>query len=101
MIIARNKADKVGIITESGSTVLPFEYTEIFVNGSYLILFKGSKKGFMILNTPYPFIPAVYDNFHDYHTIRVNDNWSFGLFLVEKDGREGYVGENGVEFFKN
>jgi hypothetical protein len=101
LIIAKDTTSKTGIITETGNIVLPFEYTEINPNGSYLVLKKGSKTGFMILNTPYPFIPPVYDELHDYYSMPVKDNWSFGLFYITKNGKEGYVGENGMEFFKN
>jgi hypothetical protein len=101
LLIAINKEGKHGLITEKEKQILPFEYDAIDENGSYLILTKGGKKGFVILYTPYPFIKANYDAFIDYYSIPVKDDWSFGLFEIEKNGKAGYVGENGVEFFKD
>jgi hypothetical protein len=101
LVIARNSTGKAGIVTGTGKIILPFEYDEIIPNGSYLILKKASKTGFLLLSTPYPFIKAVYHKFYDYHSIPVNPNWSFGIFNIEKNGKEGYVGENGIEFFRD
>ena len=101
LLTVRNSQGKMGMITETSRVILPFEYSDIVENGNYHVLYKGSKMGFLILNTPYPHIDATFEEFYDYHAIPVNDYWSFGLFYVSRNGKDGYVGENGVEFFKN
>jgi hypothetical protein len=98
-IIARME-NKLGIITEKEKFMLPMEYDDITLEGNIFFLKKNGKTGFFILHTSYPAIEAKYDAFLYNYSIPVKDNWRFGLFLVKQGDKTGYVGENGVEFFR-
>jgi hypothetical protein len=91
-------------LVRSGNTILvPLEFNDIAAN-PYLegfVLTKNGKKGFYIRNTIYPYIKPLYNDILVKEEIPVTRRWSFGLFKVQTDGGEGYVGENGVEFFKD
>ncbi|MGX7668608.1 WG repeat-containing protein [Flavobacterium pedocola] len=99
--VVNNK--KYGLVKEGNIFLLPVEYDKI--TSSYelgaLLLKKDNKTGLYIFNTSYPFIPAKYEAIKKSMPIQINDTWQFGLFKVETEKGEGYVGENGIEFFKN
>lgn len=98
------KGKQVGMVNEKNEVLIPFEYTDIQQHAwkdSHYLTFKGDKKGYTILSTYYPPIPAVYDEIDIYTSFPVNSMWSFVLLQVKKKGKWGFVGENGVEFFKN
>lgn len=92
---------KTGIINQDEKQILPFEYDKVEYKGNFFILTKNGKIGFFIIYTHYPIIQPNYDKFIYNSSIPVNSNWSFTLFNIIKDGKEGYVGENGFEFFKD
>jgi WG containing repeat len=96
---------KWGVININNKLLLPIEYDQLkrvedFFS-TYLVTSKGNLKGFFIPSTFYPPIPAVYQDIAYFDSFPVNSNWSFTILKVVKDGRAGFVGENGVEFFKN
>ncbi len=98
------KGKQVGMVNEKNEVLIPFEYTDIQQHAwkdSHYLTFKGDKKGYTILSTYYPPIPAVYDEIDIYTSFPVNSMWSFVVLQVKKKGKWGFVGENGVEFFKN
>ena len=92
---------KYGIINQEGKEILPFDYDEISHKGNFCILTKNGKVGFFIIYTHYPVIIPRFDSYENHSLIPVNSNWSFTLFNIIKNGKEGYVGENGIEFFKD
>jgi len=92
--------NKLGIITDKEKIILPIEYDDITLEGNIFFLKKNGRTGFFTLHTHYAPIEAKYDAFLYNYSIPVNENWQFGLFLVKQGDRIGYVGENGVEFFK-
>ena len=95
------KNGKYGIVDESGNMVLPYEYDRFAdIQRSHVIVQRAGLKGVFIPYTMYPPIPCVYENIALAENFRVNRNWSFGVFAVRKSGQAGYVGENGVEYFR-
>jgi hypothetical protein len=92
---------KYGMINESEIQILPFEYDGIEERDGIFLLKQNGKVGFFIWNTIYPFIPPVYDELLWKGLLPVNNEWNFLLFQVLKNGKAGYVGENGIPFFKD
>lgn len=95
--------DKYGFIGENNILLLPVEYDKIQYNDKIYQyeIFKNNKVGLKIFNTIYPTIEAKYLEVIGYESINIKNNWDFNLFLVKTENGLGYVGENGVEFFKN
>lgn len=94
---------KFGLIIENNIVLLPIEYDKIEFNQkiSQLEIFKNNKVGIKVLNTIYPTIEPKYIEFLDREGIPINNSWGFNIFLVKTENGIGYVGENGVEYFKN
>lgn len=91
--------DKQGIINQYGKIYVPITMDRISdVYNNMCGLSKDMKYGVFILNTVYPYIAPKYDKLLPDNYILVNRHWSFLLFLVERQGKEYYVGENGVEY---
>lgn len=65
------------------------------------VLTKDNKKGAVVFNTIYPYIKAKYKDIKSKEAVYVSKTWQFGLFEVTTEKCKGYVGENGVEFFKD
>jgi hypothetical protein len=87
-LLAVRKGDAYGLITSIPS----------FYNGFEIR--KGDKVGVFLPNTFYPAIQPKYDSVELATALRVTEGWSFLIFKVIKNGRTGYVGENGVEYFQ-
>lgn len=100
-LIIQSQNGKVGVISDAGDTILPFEYDEISTpNGNTeLMLRKGAKTGLKLLFTTYPIIEPKYQLIHRDRSLRVSRSWSFQIYSVELNGKTGYIGENGVEYF--
>ena len=94
---------KLGMVRADNSIVVPIEFDRISPDRNLggFVLVKDGKKGFYLRNTIYPYIKPLYNEFTEKQEIPVRRKWSFGLFKVKTDGGEGFVGENGIEFFKN
>jgi len=105
LIISR-KNGRVGMATEKDSIVIPYNYDDIAFsdyNATYVKLIQDGKEGVKLIFSSYPIIEAKYDkikNFDSPHNITVNDHWSFMVFKVQLGEQDGYVGENGVEYFQ-
>ncbi len=98
------KGSQIGMVNEKNEVLIPFDYTNIKQHAwklDYFYTYKGNKKGCTIFATYYPPIPAVYEEIDAYASLPANPSWSFVLLQVKKNGKWGFVGENGVEFFKN
>ncbi len=103
LLAAVKKEGRAGIINQKGYILLPFEYDAIGplannTNGFELTL--DGKKGIFMLHTHYPVIAPRYDSVMYKEAIEVNSNWNFSLYKVWYKGQPGYVGENGVEYFR-
>ena len=101
--IIADSAGKVGIMNDQGSFIFPAEYDNISLHNvwRFLDLEKHAKHGIFIFNTIYPPIMPVYDSILERIWITAGQSWNYGLFKVKKNGKEIYVGENRVEFYKN
>jgi hypothetical protein len=94
---------KFGFVSENNVILLPIDYDKIEYNRKIyqFKIFKNNKVGVKVFNTIYPTIEAKYIEILDYKRMTIKNNWSFVLFLVKTESGIGYVGENGVEYFKN
>ena len=96
-----NLNGKYGIINETEKQVLPFNYDSIEEKDGFFLLKRNGKTGFFTWNSFYPAIQPVYDKYVSKEYIPVNNEWNFTLFKVVKNGKPGFVGENGIAFFKD
>lgn len=90
--------NKYGFVKPGNVILLNCEFDEIEELG---ILVKDGKKGYYTFNSIYPYIKPKYLSIKSYDDIDINDSWHFKLFEVTTEKGKGYVGENGVEFFKD
>ncbi|WP_395043074.1 WG repeat-containing protein [Flavobacterium sp.] len=90
--------NKYGLVKPRNVIVLNCEFDEIEADR---VLVKDGKKGFIVFNTIYPYIKPKYLTIKSIEGVQVNENWQFGLFEVTTPNGKGFVGENGVEFFKD
>lgn len=95
------KDNKYGVVNERGKTVFPFVYDGFGTADSGHIITKQKKKqGAITLMTIYPPIPCKYDKINFERPVKVTNKWYFGIYQVTLNGQTGYVGENGIEYFK-
>lgn len=92
----------MGVVNENGEIILPFIYDEIVFTdtNTEAQLYLNGKEGRKIFFSHYPVIEPKYDSILPHEILRVNNNWNFGVFKVKIGNNEGYVGENGVEYFR-
>ena len=81
--------------------MLPFEYDGIEEKDGFFLLKQNSRIGFFIWNSVYPVVQPAYEEYIGKQHIPVNNGWRFTLFRIMKNGRGGFVGENGVAYFKD
>jgi WG containing repeat len=94
--------NKWGIINEFGDIVLPIEYDKIGGDRYEMALFKNNRKGVFLVNTIYKPIGAKYTNIFKAKALKVSNTWAYNVYEVEDEkGKKGFVGENGIEYFKN
>ena len=91
---------KYGMINEKEEIVLPFEYDHIQEKEGFFLLIRNGKAGFFIWNGLYPVIQPLFDEYVRKYDIPVNYQWNFILFGIIKQGKPGFVGENGISYFK-
>lgn len=93
---------KMGVVNENGEIILPFIYDKIVFTdrSTEAQLYLNGKEGRKIFFSHYPVIEPKYDSILPHEMLRVNNNWNFGVFKVKIGNNEGYVGENGVEYFR-
>lgn len=93
--------NRYGIINQKEDKIIPFKYDKLFsLNKTYVIAKTKNKVGAIIFHTVYPPIECLYDNIEYITSLKVSDRWRFTIFKVEKSNKIGYVGENGIEYFK-
>ena len=96
------KNNKVGILKNGDVEIIPFNFDEIkYYDSRIAITIINKKYGCKIFNTVYPYIENKYDDFNYAFQLDVKSNWIFLVFKVLKNNKIGYVGENGVEYFKD
>jgi WG containing repeat len=121
------KNQKWGIVNSKNEIQLPTEYDQLNIGrndsnhivtqkvglkGCFIIytwidlfspidIYESSHTGFYTGYKHYSPIPPRYQDITFARYFRVHQNWSFNVFKVLKDNKQGYIGENGVEYFKN
>lgn len=71
-------------------------------NISNYVYIKSGKKGIYFFDNYYKLIEAKYTEIIEKKSIPISNKWNFSIFKVkDSNGRIGFVGENGVEYFKN
>ena len=95
--------NKFGFVNDNNAVLLPIEYDAIAYNSKIyqFEITKSNKVGLKVFNTIYPTIQPKYMEILDYRRLSINSSWSFLIFLVKTETGTGFVGENGVEYFKN
>lgn len=93
---------KFGCVNQNDSVILPCIYDRLIIKEQhkYIETSIGSKHGLKLLFTHYPTIEAIYDTIELTTQFEVNENWSFILYYATKGNQAGFVGENGVEYFR-
>lgn len=93
---------KFGCLNQNDSVILPAIYDRLVIKEQfkYIETTLGTKHGIKLLFTHYPTIEAIYDEIGLYTHLKVNDNWSFIVYYTRKENQSGFVGENGVEYFR-
>lgn len=92
-----------GLLKEGNKIILPIAFEKIEYNSTnkvYLIE-SNNKQGCIVFNTIYPYIKPKYLSIKKFENITINESWQFGIFEVKTESGKGYIGENGVDFFKN
>lgn len=97
-IFKAKRNGKYGLIQDGNKAILNCEFDDIDENH---VLTKDNRKGVFVFNTIYPYIKPKYLTLKAIEPISISDYWQFGLFEVTTEKGKGYVGENGVEFFKD
>lgn len=92
---------KYGMMNEKEEQVLSFEYDNIEEEDGFFLLKRNGKVGFFMPYTSYPLIQPKYDEYVRKYSIPVNGDWNFVLFSIKKNGKPGFVGENGIVYFKD
>lgn len=88
-----NEDDLQGLIDDTGTVLLPCEYDDIDENLGYLQLEKNGLIGLYDLEKQSIVVPCEYTALvtPDYDYVNYN-----GYFLMEKDGKIGFVSEDGI-----
>jgi hypothetical protein len=98
MVAARK--GKYGLVNLKEQVMIPFAYDDIeMLDQNIFITTIKKKKGAVLLNTFYPPLRNKYDAIAFGANLFVNEGWRFFIFKVVKNGKRGYVGENGIEYF--
>ena len=101
-VFIAKKNNKVGLVKNGDEEIVPIKFDEIrSYNSEFAITVLANKLGCKIFNTVYPSIENKYDDIKLDFKIYAKSNWNFLVFKVLKDNKVGYVGENGVEYFKD
>lgn len=95
------KNGRWGVANEKGDIQIPFDYDGFGkISDSFVETKLNGKSGAVIYFTYYPPIACKYDSIDFFQQLEVTKEWAFGVYKVSLNGNIGYVGENGVEFFK-
>lgn len=119
-LFSYQKNKKFGLSNEFDDTILAPIYDMVYINDidGLVIYQKNNKYGLIFINSIYNNFKSNYDIIErgNIFNSEVNKNWSFSIFRVYKNNINitiskpnniqsknflGYVGENGIEYFKN
>jgi hypothetical protein len=100
LIVARLH-NKYGLIDEQERIILPFIYDDMELERDYVLITRGDRQGFYKTSSVRPAIDPKYDKIIKTHYYYIDEGIGFYFFEVEHKGKKGYVGENGVEFFRD
>jgi len=102
-IFELEKNHKYNFADEDLKQILPDDFDDsIKYNENIYLIKKDDKWGAKIFHTVYPYIPMKYKSINLTKTIKINDDWTFTIFEIElENGKKGYIGENGIEYFRN
>lgn len=101
-VLLVREGKKYGMVSPKGQEVLPFVYDGFSeISDQTIVTHQKNKKGIIHLLTQYPPLPCRYDDIQYHKSLPVNKTWNFAIYRVNNTGRAGYVGENGVEYFKD
>lgn len=108
------KNGKYGLSNEFDDTILApiYDLIDINMKEGIITYTKNNKTGLFVVNTFYKNIKPKYDFIkQSQNNFKVNSKWSFSLYEVYKKTKKnnewnggeflGFVGENGIEYFKN
>jgi hypothetical protein len=93
--------DKYGIVNDADEIIFPLKYSKIASDSRFIYFDKDGKRGVWVPYTIYPIIPNKYDDIIYARGLSVNRSWNFAIFKIMINNKTGYVGENGIEFFKD
>ena len=103
-LIKIEKEGNVGLVTRFGVIKAPLIYDNIYHDkqkGVY-VLEKNGKKGMIILDSIYERVEPKYLDIRKIKPLIISDKWIFNLYEVTTiEEKKGWIGENGIEFFKN
>ncbi len=102
-IIVRRGA-KYGAADSQGKLILPCVYDEIRHYSTWSSVFitrVGNKYGAAVPGSIYPKIKNRYEKISLSAVVDISENRVFSVFKVKLNGKDGYVGENGIEYFKD
>ncbi|MBX7227335.1 MAG: WG repeat-containing protein [Chitinophagales bacterium] len=88
-----------GIVNQDNGIELAIYYEDVNYNGRDVILWKNQQYGVCNLETK-RIIEPQYQNLKFWNNFRMNENDYFSIYYVTKCDNKGFVGENGVEYFK-
>ena len=93
---------KFGCLNQNDSVILPTKYDRLVIKEQfkYIETTLGEKHGIKLLFTHYPTIEALYGEIRLYTHLEVNDKWSFIVYYTRKGNQSGFVGENGIEYYR-
>lgn len=104
-LYAGKKNGKYGILKPDGAVLVPFEWDDLYFTNDkfWCIVIKNKKEGVIILDGNAPvFIPARYkDVSANPVTVIEHEGRKIRLFGVETEHGYGYIGEDGMEYFKD
>ena len=102
--IVVKRGRKYGAANIHGKLIIPFLYDELIHASAWSSTFitrVGNKYGAAIPGGVYTTIKNQYEKLSLSNAIDAGKNRYFCIFKVKKNGMEGYVGENGIEYFKD
>lgn len=101
LFFVRNAGEPLRCIGDEGQLLFPFEMTEVWKDGFGRIRYKnGALTGIFIPHSPYALIPPIYESLEVVENLPQRIGMGFLVFKVRKNGRYGFLGMNGVEYFR-
>lgn len=94
------KGQKWGLYDRNGVFIVPIECSKMIKQHRSVVFEKNGLWGGFCGNGSYKPIEPAYQFMRYFDTVQYAPNKYLGLFLVNKNGKWGYVGDNGVEFFR-